>query len=152
MSADRPWSPIEIEVKIRQVVEAMDNMVLDLKGKAEAAAEAKREFKRTDAKAKARIQFTESDLQLRSRTECPKVDGKAPTVDDRKAWVITEMQAAQEAYIEEVAEAQQRFDMADVEYRTLRDSRELLMHQGDLLRTLARSSRDLSEGFGGGRS
>lgn len=143
-----PWSPVEIERKLQHVIARMDDMVQNLKGLAIRQAEAKRALRQAEAKAKAVLQFTESETLLRANADQPRIDGKKPTIDERKAWVVIETHEANLAYIEAVTAEQEAFDIADTEYQAARHAKELLMAEGDLLRTLARSSRDLHETFG----
>lgn len=128
MTATKPWSPIEIEVRIRNVIELREEAVLEAKALAEKAGEAKRKFRVAEAQA-----------MLRARRDMPREEGdKAPIEAEKKAWVLLECADLEEAY-----------EQADVIYKSQQEVIKQLHDEGELLRTLARSSRDLQDTFGG---
>lgn len=119
----QPWSPIEIEVKLAQNIEELEEAVTLQKALAETWANAQHAYKVTQAQ----------------RTLQAAVDPSMKTVAHRDAWVMT--QVADLMLARDIAEGQ-----LDAQKNVVR----ALTSQGEQLRSLARSSRDMTDGPGWG--
>lgn len=118
------WSPMEIDVKMRQVVEELDSAVTILRALSEASAIATHELKLAEARAYMQA----------------KLDKTLTSAELRKAWVYIQTEQLQLAA-----------DLADGIANAQAKKIASLHHEADLLRSLARSSRDMhdSPGWGG---
>lgn len=120
---DRPWSPVEVEIKMAEVIEALENAVATQKALGEAARRASNAAK-----------LEESKMLLASRND---VNLKTDTL--RKAWVFTE-----------IADLVLAADIAEVQYDAQKNVVRALQSEGDLLRSLGRSHRDMTDSGGWG--
>lgn len=125
-----PWSSIEIEIKMAKVIEALDDAVLVHKALVEAAANKRHAYK-----------LKEAQLQIQARGLMVEGDTGKWTVDEKKAWVYTNL-----------GELELEYQIADGQATAQREVIRSLQSEAELLRSLARSSRDLVEGpgYGGG--
>lgn len=123
MGEARPWSGLEVEVQMRQVYEKLDEAVASLKTTAEDAATKKHAAKLAEAQGWMRA----------------KADPDLKTEAVKKAWVYEKTEAQQLAA-----------DLADAQVMAARLAIVSMHHQADLLRTLARSNRDMHESPGWG--
>lgn len=123
MTATAPWSPIEIEVKLRQVIEDQDEAVRVLKGMADEYGSARRDYE---------VKKAQAFLTAKNRSDLT-------TVDLRTAWAT-----------EQSADLRMEKDIAESRFVAQRAAVQVLISQADSLRSLLRSSRDLHEqpGFG----
>lgn len=122
----RPWSALEIEVKMREVAERQDDAVAEAKELGEAFAEAKRAYE---------VKKNQSILDAKGRSDLT-------TDAQRLAWATVQ-----------AADLRRAKDIAESTLHTQRDVIRVLNSQADTLRSLLRSARDLTEepGFGGRR-
>lgn len=120
----RPWSALEVEVKMAQVIEELDDAVAVQKALSEAYAGAEHEYKMRQAM---------SWLQSRQ-------DANLKSDKLREAWVYTQ-----------VGELRLKRDIALGQLDAQKNLIRSLSAQADTLRSLARSSRDVTDGpgFGG---
>lgn len=123
-NASVPFSGIEIEVKMRQVIDALDDAVALQKALAETYAGAEHEYK---------LHAALSWLQARQDTTL-----KSDKV--REAWVYTQ-----------VGELRLARDIAIGQLDAQKNVVRTLTSESEVLRSLARSSRDVTDGpgFGG---
>lgn len=119
----RPWSPLEIEVKMNQVIEDQDDAIADLKELGAAYAQARRDYE---------VLKNQSLLAGRSQ---PGIT----TDKQSEAWATVQ-----------AADLRMAKDIAEATLNAQRDLVRTLISQADTLRSLARSSRDLTDspGFG----
>ncbi len=119
----RPWSSLEIDVCMRQLVAKLDDAVAHYLTLGEKSADATHRAKLAEAKA---FMKAKSDPDLKSEAI-------------RKAWVY-----------EQVHEVQHEADLADAAMGAQRLLITSMHHQADLLRSLARGNRDMMESPGWG--
>lgn len=119
----RPWSTIEVEVKLAQTIEALEEAVNLQRVLADTWSNAQHVYKTEQAKA-----------YLKAVT-----DPGMKTVDHRNAWV--QVQIADLQLARDIAEGQ-----LDAQKNVVRS----LTAQSEMLRSLARSSRDMTDGPGWG--
>lgn len=126
MPVTQPWGPVEIEVKMAQVIEAQDDAVAELKGLAMEFATKRRDYEK-----------------LKNRTLLSLVGNP-----DYKTDALRLAKATLES-----ADARYEKDLAEGLLNAQRDVVRVLTSQADTLRSLARSSRDVLDepGFGGRR-
>lgn len=126
MTTTQPWGPVEIEVKMAQVIEAQDDAVAESKQLAIAYAEKRRAYELTKNRTLLGL-VGHPDLK---------------TADLRLAKATVE-----------AADARYEKDLAEGAMNAQKDVVRILISQADTLRSLARSSRDVLDepGFGGGR-
>lgn len=119
-----PWSAIEVEIKMAEVIEALDDAVTIQKALAETYAGAEHEYKMRQAMA-----------WLQSRQDATLKSDKI-----REAWVYTQ-----------VGDLRLKRDIAAGQLDAQKGVVRSLTTQADTLRSLARSSRDVTDGpgFGG---
>lgn len=119
----RPWSSLEIDVCMRQLVAKLDDAVAYYLTLGEKSADATHRAKLAEARA---FMEAKSDPDLKSEAI-------------RKAWVY-----------ERVHEVQHEADLADAAMGAQRLLITSMHHQADLLRSLARGNRDMMESPGWG--
>ena len=122
-SSSRPWSPIEIEVKLRQNIEELEEAVTLQKALAETYAAAEHDYKLTSARAW---------LEARTKPEL-----KSEKI--REAWVYLQ-----------IGERRLKRDIAQGQLDAQKNVVRTLTSTGEQLRSLARSSRDMTDGPGWG--
>lgn len=116
-----PLSPIEIEIKMAQCIEALEESTDDLKQFAHAAAGATHKYRQA---------FAEN--MLKAKAEASLTSDKM-----REAWAVR--QTSDEMWERDCAEAA---------YEAQKSLFRSLQTQSELLRSLARSSRDLVDSWG----
>lgn len=119
----RPWSGLEVDVAMRQLVAKLDEAVTDYRDIARQSADATHAAKLYEARAYAKA----------------KVEPGLTSEALRKAWVY-----------EQTHEAQHDADLADAAMAAQRLLITSMHHQADLLRSLARGNRDMMESPGWG--
>ena len=126
MPVTQPWGPVEIEVKMAQVIEAQDDAVAEMKALGEAFATKRRDYEK-----------------LKNRTLLSLVGDPNYKTDALRLAKATL----------EAADARYEKDLAEGAWNTQREVVKVLISQADTLRSLARSSRDVLDdaGFGGRR-
>lgn len=128
---DRPWSPIEIEQRMADCIEKLEDAVTRYKALGYSAAQKKRDYEVEQAKC----------MLLAARHRDPTSGERVLTSDTlRKAWVT-----------EQVADLEQEADIAEHQVRAARMVISQLETEAELLRSMARSSRDMHDqpGYGG---
>lgn len=124
MTVTTPLSPVEVEVKMAQCIEALEDAVNE-----------QRECAHEYAAANHRYRQAFAQKMLAAREE------KALTSDKmREAWAITE-----------VKDEMWHRDLAEAQHESQKSVVRSLQTQAELLRSLARSSRDLVDSWHGGR-
>ena len=119
----RPWSGLEIDVQMRQLITKLDDAVAEFKAIAE-----------TSARADHRAKLDEARAWMQAKTN---PDLKSDAI--RKAWVYEQTESVQlEAELADGAMTAQRLLITSMH------------HQADLLRSLARGNRDMMESPGWG--
>lgn len=119
----RPWSGMEIDVEMRQLVLKLDDAVARYRTIAEQAARDSHKAKLAEARA---WMTAKTDANLKSDAV-------------RKAWVY-----------EQTADVQLEAELADGAMAAQRLLITSMHHQADLLRSLARGNRDMMESPGWG--
>lgn len=119
----RPWSGLEIEIKLAQVIEDQNDAVALQKALQEAWANAQYAYK-----------LTHAQMMLRSGQ-----DSNLKTADMRAAWVMTQ-----------VADLMLKRDIALGQYEAQKAVAYTLQSEADSLRSLLKSSRDVTDGPGWG--
>lgn len=119
-----PLSPIEVEVKMAQCIEALEDAVTEQRNLGYVAAEAGHTYRQKQAE-KWLLARSEPDLK---------------TDKLKEAWVVSQTRDEMLAR-----------DFAEVAYDAQKSVVRSLQTQSELLRSLARSSRDLVDSWHGGR-
>ena len=119
----RPWSGLEIDLEMRQLLLKLDDAVAHYRTLGEKSADATHTAKLAEARA---FMKAKADPELKSEAI-------------RKAWVY-----------EQVHEVQHEADLADAAMGAQRLLITSMHHQADLLRSLARGNRDMHESPGWG--
>lgn len=116
-------SPIEIEMKMKACIDRLDDVASDLKAKARAAGEANHTYRQAQAKAWLNA-MTDPNLKTDKLREA-----KVVSLTSDEMWGR---------------------DMAEADYEGVKALFRSLQAQSELLRSLARSSRDLVDSWHGG--
>jgi hypothetical protein len=121
MAVTRPWSGIEIEVKMAQVIEDQDDAVAEMKRLGEKYAQARRDYE---------VKKAQTFLATKAASNTDKASEATAT--------------------EAAADLRMAKDIAESNFVTQRAVVATLQSQADTLRSLARSSRDATDspGFG----
>ena len=121
--ASEPFSPIEVEVEIRDTIEKLDDAVTHLASSSQIAARKAHAYRQAQASAWAKA----------------RLDSTLTTDKARSAWVD-----------QETSEEMLDRNLAEAEFEGNKALVRSLQTRADLLRSLARSSRDLVDSWHGG--
>ena len=121
--ATKAWSPAEVEVEMRDTIEKLDDAVIGQRDLGREAALASHAYRQAQAQAWMKA----------------KVDPGLKTDSLRKAWVDGE-----------TSEEMLARDLSEAAYEASKSLVRSLQTRADILRSLARSSRDLVDSWHGG--